>query len=87
MALRTDCLVPIDELLMQRCGKQAQGRQIAKTTHDGQPLFHFTCEAGHVFHTDETCHYFFECDCRPRYAQAAHPRNSLTERAKPFTSA
>ena len=70
MGLRTKCMVPVDGLRKERCGKNAQGRQIAKATHDGQVLSHFECEEGHKFHTDETCHYYFECDCRPRYAQA-----------------
>lgn len=70
MAQHTRCMVPIDGSLKERCGKDAQGRHIAKATHDGQVLSHFECRAGHMFHTDETCHYYFECDCRPRYALA-----------------
>lgn len=70
MALRGECLVPIDRSLRERCGRQALGRRVATCTHDGQALCHFECEAGHVFHSDETCRYYFECDCRPRYAQA-----------------
>lgn len=69
MVLRTSCMVPVDGALKTRCGKDAGGRHIAKCTHHGQTLSHFICAAGHVFHTDETCHYYFECDCRPHYAQ------------------
>lgn len=71
MALQTTCMVPVDQTLEQRCGKIAHGRQIATCTHDGQPLSHFECEQGHVFHTDATCRYFFDCDCRFRYAPRA----------------
>jgi hypothetical protein len=69
MGLHTTCLTPVNGTLKERCGKDAQGRSITKTTHDGQRLSHFECEGGHLFHTDETCQYYFECDCRSRYAR------------------
>ncbi len=75
MELHTPCLVPIDGLLRERCGKNALGRRVAKYTHDGQALCHFECDAGHVFHSDDTCRYYFECDCRPRYAQPHQSRS------------
>ena len=85
MGLRTACMVPVavDGSRKKRCGKTAEGRQITKATHDGQVLSHFECEEGHKFHTDETCHYYFECDCRPRYAQAFR---LVTKENKPSSS-
>ena len=79
-------MVPIDGLLKERCGKDAQGRHISKATHDGQMLSHFECDAGHMFHTDETCRYYFECDCRPRYAQANRSMSPLMQESKTSSS-
>jgi len=82
MGLRTTCMVPVDSMRKERCGKPAQGRPTAKATHDGQILSHFECEAGHRFHTDETCRYYFECDCRPRYAQTNRSMFPLRQESK-----
>ncbi|MBS0170198.1 MAG: hypothetical protein JSR62_07550 [Nitrospira sp.] len=79
MAIRTACLVPVDSSLSQRCGKSARGRRVAKYTHDGQSLCHFECDAGHVFHSDETCRYYFSCDCRLRYAKPEPPHHWIEQ--------
>jgi hypothetical protein len=71
--LRLQCPYPMQGLRNVLCGKAAQGRRTAKTTSDGQPLFHCECDAGHRFHTDDTGRYYFECDCRSRYAYSVRP--------------